>query len=169
VSDPELAALRTQLADLEAALEVALAGRESDARQWRARLNDAERRMLLAQQEALSERAGRAVAETALRLAEEELDELTLDPVSRELAAERRVRALELELELVIRRAAEFEYGVRVVLSDAFSVLGRLAERVRAALGGDNSTPSGEKLNLRLDEALARLRAETPPLDDSAE
>jgi hypothetical protein len=166
----EAADLKLQLADVEAALESSLSIREADARRFRRRLADAERALIHARQDAYAEAAARAVTGAALHAAESELEQLSrdLEPAVRELRAERRQRELELELEFVMRRSAEFEYGVRMALGELLEVLERLAARARRALGsGADPDPGAAAPDLaRFDRALDRLRAEVPPRED---
>jgi hypothetical protein len=193
-NDEAIRTLRAQVADVEAALEASIAARERDLERYETALEAARRRAVEAEQRHLGEHR-RAIA------LEQELGELRAEAARRDrliaqLAAERRVRRLEAELELVLRRAAEFEYGMRMAALDAFTVLRGASTRLNAVLlaagragltGPEADAPEGvpdpgplaggspsglrtgrsERLESNaLDAALERLRATTPAAEE---
>lgn len=131
-ADAEIVELRRQVGTLEERLLRASAQALAEPAGLRAEL-DAERRLrhqaeqgLWAERErarGLEEELRRRVERAASPAAERRLEE-----------AERRVRELHSELELVRHRAAEFEQQVRLAVDAAWRWLGETAERVNAGL-----------------------------------
>jgi hypothetical protein len=176
----DLEVLNARRLELEEEFRQAVLGRDRDRRAYEYRIHTLKQAVRVAQQEAESERALRLELQHGVgaerRLWEER------DGLARTLAAERRADMLAAEVELLSHSAAEFEYGVRVALGEAFKLLADLTGRVRSIIdaipgvGQSHSGPRGEleppgedfePLNTeRLDAALSRLRARTPPLQD---
>jgi hypothetical protein len=158
-TDEEAVELRAQVAELNLALEAVAAARESDAQESRVRIAELQAELAVGRRHLLDERAGRLAAE-------QDLTELRREAMTREdtiaqLASERRIAELEGELEFVLRRATEFEYGVRMALADALTFLRDLGSRVKKV--SDAQAAGSEPLKPeRLDAALERLRAAVP-------
>ena len=194
-SDELVRALRREVADVEAALAAAVAGRERDRAHADAEVASARRAQRVAEQGLMEERRRRTELEE--RLGHRRREDLRRDDLLRQLAAEQRIRELEAELELVLRRAAEFEYGVRMAALDALKLVRSLVDRVGSVLPGvrlglpelgrgdperdavsepgsdtaehgyEAAHPAAAGLDSeRLDAALERLRATTPPPAD---
>jgi hypothetical protein len=179
--DDELRSLRSFAEAAEAMLADSVAARELEAQAFRAQLAAADTRALTAEQGYTAERNRRRNLEQALAAVAAERSRR--DDLVRQLAAEQRIRELEGELELVMRHAAAFEYGVRMAAFDAFRLVREMTDRVEALLSraglvpasrpasgpaGDGTAASGPGVDdgfdaARLDAALERLRAGTPP------
>jgi hypothetical protein len=194
-TDESMRTLQREVADMEAALAEVLAARERDREAARAQVAAARSAQLLAEQALAAERHRRQELEH--RLARRARQSSAQEALALQLAAERRIRELEAELEIVFRRAAEFEYGVRMAAFDALKLVRGLVDRVGSALGDvrlplpapgrgdpdggpgqsgpapgsetvrhgyDAAHPASTGLDSeRLDAALERLRASTPP------
>lgn len=158
-TDEEVVELRVQVADLNAALQALGVEQEEGARELRMRVAELQAELAVSRRYVLDERAARLAAE-------QELTDLRREAWTREetvaqLTSQQRIEELEGELELVLRRATEFEYGVRMALGDAFTFLRDLGSRVKKA--ADAHAASSEPLKPeRLDAALERLRAAVP-------
>ncbi len=197
-TDETVWALQSRVRDAEAALADALAAGEVDRASARADVEVARRAQRVAEQALVDERRRRQEVER--QLAEVGRDTVLAAQLERQLAAERRIRELEAEQELVLRRAAEFEYGVRMAAFDALKLVRDLVDRVGSVLphvrlplpelgrgdpetgtGAEASAPAGQTMESgfsavhpspsgldseRLDAALERLRASTPPPAD---
>ncbi len=193
-----VAALQSEVQAVKSALAAEMAERERDRESARSEIAAARAAQRVAEQGLVSERERRWDLERELGRRDRAASEH--DGLMRQLASEQRVRDLEAEVELVLRRAAEFEYGVRMAAFDAFGLLRGLVDRVGSVLEavrlplpelgrGDPETgtgagvaevdsaaaepgvaaahPSGSGLDSdRLDAALERLRASTPPPTD---
>jgi hypothetical protein len=118
--------------DAEAALAANLVDRQRDAADFLLLVAAAKESELLAEQKYISERNRRLDLEQQIAALRQ--DEITRDELARQLAAEARIQALEGELELVSRRAAEFEYGVRMAAFDAFKLVRDLSDVVNGLL-----------------------------------
>jgi hypothetical protein len=197
-SDESVRALQGEVADLKSALAEALAARERDREAAQVGVAVAQRAQLLAEQGLAAERHRRLELEQ--QLAQQARQWSAREPLIRQLTAERRIGELEAELEIVLRRAAEFEYGVRMAAFDALKLVRGLVDRVGSVLpqvrlpvpelgrgdpdagprspapgpefetvehGYDAAHPASTGLDSeRLDAALERLRASTPPPAD---
>ena len=118
-TDEEVVELRVQVADLNAALQALGVEQEEGARELRMRVAELQAELAVSRRYVLDERAARLAAE-------QELTDLRREAWTREetvaqLTSQQRIEELEGELELVLRRATEFEYGVRMALGDAFT------------------------------------------------
>ncbi|WP_249009347.1 hypothetical protein [Conexibacter sp. DBS9H8] len=131
-NDEAIRTLRAQVADVESALEASIAARERDLEQYQAALESARRRAVEAEQRYLGERRRASALEQELGAVRAEAEQR--DHLRSQLAAEQRVRRLEAELEFVLRRAAEFEHGIRIAVLDAFTVLRGASTRLDAVL-----------------------------------
>ncbi len=187
-TDETVRALQAEVADSEAALVAAIAGWERDRAAARSEVEAARRGRLVAEQGLVAERERRRELER--ELADLRRETPRYEDLARQLASEQRLRELEAELELVARRAAEFEYGVRMAAFDAFKLVREMVDRVGSVLprvrlplpelgrgdpeaarvsrytapGSATTTPASNGLDSeRLDAALERLRASTPP------
>jgi hypothetical protein len=194
-TDETVRALQAEIIEMEATVAAAHEALKRERRAARAEVELAQRAQLLAEQGAIHERERRWELERELNRLRR--DAFEHDALSRQLIAEQRIRALEGELEVVFRRAAEFEYGVRMAAFDAFKLVRELVDRVSSVLpnlklglpelgrgdpeaetpadGADpasaNEATSVERAanrldSQRLDAALERLRASTPPPAD---
>ena len=128
----EVAELRSRLATLEA--ELAERERQSGVEpdRLRAELAVHVRARRLAEQEA---QAQQVRAEEAERLLAAGAKAGEAEGLERELGvAQRRVRDLETELEIIRRQTTEFEQVIRLDVDRAWRWLGEVADRVRGAL-----------------------------------
>jgi chromosome segregation ATPase len=181
-AEGELFDLRRRVAQLETSLLEREADAAAEIASLRAEIEAQRRARKRAEQVAHGE-------ETRRHELEDELAERTapsLEGVERELgAAQRRIRELEAETELVRRHAAEFEHRIRVVVGQAWEWMTELGERFglaaeelevhrrRFTTGGPAAGPgtptrweegadptqAAPLEPERLDAALARLRA----------
>lgn len=199
-TDESVRSLRVEVTDLQTALAALAAARDDDREQARSEVEVARRAQLAAEQALVAERSRRRELER--RPGERAREASAHEHLVGQLAAETRIRELQAELELVSRRAAEFEYGVRMAAFDALKLVRDLVGRVGSVLdsvrlplpelgrgdpegGGESTTPEPGSETLehgydaahpestgldsgRLDAALERLRASTPPPDAGA-
>ena len=131
-TDEAMRELQLQAEQARAAAAAAEAARERDAAEAREQLAAFRAMERVAEQRYMEERHRRLALEQELSALA--ADRRRRDDLARQLAAERRVEELLGELELVQRRAAEFEYGVRMAAFDAFKLLREMSDRVGAAL-----------------------------------
>jgi septal ring factor EnvC (AmiA/AmiB activator) len=182
-TDAELAEAEAEVEAAQTALAQSRAERERERAEAQEQLAQARVGRTAAEQRYVEEHSRRLALEqqlAALRREGGRRDDLT-----RQLAAETRIRELEGDLEIVTRHAATFEYGVRMAAFDAFKVVREMADVVSGLLSRTGLVPaprrdvSGEPgaaveprpatsgLDAeRLDAALERLRATTPPPTD---
>jgi chromosome segregation ATPase len=173
----EVAELRARVAQLDAALADSEARTGVEPARLRAELAIQGRARRRAEQEAQAERARADELEQTL-LAQTPPGEA--QGLERELGvAQRRIRGLEADLEIVRRQTSDFEQVIRLAVDEAWGWLGEVSQRAAAALGAvetlrHRSAPSprfgpspGPVAPERLDEALTRLRA-APPDDEPA-
>jgi hypothetical protein len=132
-TDEVIREFRTVAERAQAALAESEAARDRDAATFRARIAALEAATLDAEQRRLVERNRRLAVDQQLSALSAEAG--LRDETARQLSAETRIRQLEGELELVSRRAAEFEYGLRMAAMDAFRLVRAMADRVDAMLG----------------------------------
>ena len=130
--DEEVRDLQAQISGLEAALAALEGAREGDRARAEEQVAAARRAQLEAEQLRLGERARRLALENELTALRAEVTRR--DVLSRQLEAERGLRAARGEAEMVSRRAAEFEYAMRIAALDAFGVVRELSDRVGALL-----------------------------------
>jgi dTMP kinase len=168
-ADEEIAELAARVEELEGALLVQAAERAAEPEALREAVAVENRARRVAEQQAHAERIAReeAVAELERAVASQRAPLA----VERELAAAlAREQALEAELEIVRRRAADVEHSASVALAAMRQELRESAGRVARALaqleaveGPREDAPRLATVSPdRLDEALERLRAQTP-------
>ncbi|HET9074127.1 MAG TPA: hypothetical protein VFN48_06070 [Solirubrobacteraceae bacterium] len=138
--DEEVRSLETQISGLEAALAAVEGAREGDRARAEERVAAAHRAQLEAEQRLVAERSRRLALEGELAALRAELGRR--DVLTRQLEAERRLRAVEGEAEMLSRRAAEFEHGLRIAALDAFVVVRELSDRVGVLLAAVGLAPA---------------------------
>jgi len=193
-AEAQMEGLRRRVAELERSLAEAGAAGAVEVARLEARLEGEGRARLALEQTLAAERVRGDELEAELRSLRRasRVDEFA----TRQLAeAHARTEQMGAELEVVRRRAAEFEQSVRIAVTEAWAWLGEASERLRLALqaveqagqvaaeapggpiaeepaeapGEAPATPQAGEEGQRFDEALARLRAQvvTPPEDES--
>ena len=187
-ADQELTTLRERVSALETKL-VEQAERHAAQPVWLKAELAAETRVRRVIEQALdAERSLRAELEDELRRRNAQTRAEGPSSAERELrSAQRHLRELDAELEIVRRHASEFEHSVRLAVREAWAWLTEMGERFTAALGeleqlrgpaapqvepllatGRRGEPEwildpAEVVPERFDEALSRLRSSVAP------